>query len=45
MKKMTNWELYYQKQMGDPEMRTLIEEELRALRVGAEIARLRHCRA
>ncbi len=41
MKKTTNWDLYYQKQMGDPEMRALIEEELKALRVGAEIARLR----
>ena len=41
MKKTTNWDLYYQKQLGDPEMRALIEEELEALRVGAEIARLR----
>ena len=41
MRKRTNWDLYYQKQMGDPEMRALIEEELKALRVGAEIARLR----
>lgn len=41
MKKATNWDLYFQKQMGDPEMRALIEEELKALRVGAEIARLR----
>ena len=41
MKKTTNWDLYYQKQMGDLEMRTLIEEELKALRVGAQIARLR----
>ena len=41
MKKTTNWDLYYQKQMGDPEMLALIEEELKALRVGAEIARLR----
>ena len=41
MKKPTNWDLYYQKQMGDPEMRALIEEELKALRVGAEIAKMR----
>ncbi len=41
MKKTTNWDLYYQTQMGDPEMRALIEEELKALRVGAEVARLR----
>ena len=41
MKKPTNWDLYYQQQMGDPAMRALIEEELKALRIGAEIARLR----
>ena len=41
MKKTTNWDLYYRKQMGDPEMRALIEEELKALRVGTELARLR----
>ncbi len=39
--KATNWDLYLQRQMGDSEMRALIEEELKALRVGAEIARLR----
>lgn len=44
MKRTTNWNLYFQKQMGDPEMRVLIEEELKALRVGAEIARLRQQR-
>ena len=44
MKKTTNWDRYFQKQMGDPEMRALIEEELKALRVGAEIARLRQRR-
>ena len=41
MKKTTNWDLYFQKQMGDPQMRSLIEEELKALRVGAQIAKLR----
>ena len=41
MKKTTNWDLYYQKQMGDPEMLALIEEELKALRIGTELARLR----
>ena len=41
MKKPTNWDLYYQKQVDDPEMRTLVEEELKALRIGAELARLR----
>lgn len=41
MRRKTNWERYYQKQVRDPEMRALIEEELKALRVGAELARLR----
>ncbi len=41
MKKTTNWDLYYQKHMGDPQMRALIEEELKALRIGTELARLR----
>jgi transcriptional regulator with XRE-family HTH domain len=41
MKKTTNWDLYFQKQMGDPEMRRLIEEELKALRVGVQIVKLR----
>jgi DNA-binding Xre family transcriptional regulator len=41
MKKATNWDLYFQKQMTDPEVRTLVEEELKALRVGAQIAKLR----
>ena len=44
MKKTTNWDLYFQKQMGDPEMKGLIDEELKALRVGTEIARLRQRR-
>ena len=41
MKKTTNWDLYFQKQMGDPAMESLIEEELKALRVGVQIAKLR----
>src|SRR6266478_7507244 len=41
MKKTTNWDLYFQKQLGDPEMTGLIEEELKALRVGAQIAKIR----
>jgi DNA-binding Xre family transcriptional regulator len=41
MRKTTNWDLYYAKQTSDPETRALIEGELKALRVGAEIARLR----
>ena len=34
MKKPTSWDLYFQKQLGDPEMRVLIDEELESLRVG-----------
>ena len=41
MKKTTNWDVYYQTQVSDPEMRALIEEELKALRVGSKIVRLR----
>jgi DNA-binding Xre family transcriptional regulator len=44
MKKTTSWDLYLQKQMGDPEMKELIEQELKALRVGTEISRLRQQR-
>ena len=39
MKKATNWDLYFQKQMADPQMRNL-EEEFKALRVGIQIAKL-----
>src|SRR3990172_3558694 len=38
MKKPTNWDLYFRKQLGDPEMRGLIEGEIESLRVGAQIA-------
>jgi ribosome-binding protein aMBF1 (putative translation factor) len=41
MKKPTRWDLYFQKQLGDPEMRGLIDEELESLRVGTQIARWR----
>ena len=41
MKKVTNWDRYFQKQMGDPEMKALVEEELKALRVGLQLATLR----
>jgi len=41
MRKTTNWDLYFQKQMGDSEMKGLIEEELKALRIGAELAKIR----
>ena len=44
MKKPTNWDLYFRKQLGDPETRELIEGEVESLRVGAQIARLRQQR-
>ena len=45
MKRATNWDLYFQRQMGDPEMKGLIEEELKALRIGAELAKIRQPRS
>lgn len=44
MKKPTNWDLYFRKQLGDPETRELIEGEIESLRVGVQIARLRQKR-
>ncbi len=41
---MTNWDRYYRAQMRDPEVRRLVEDELRALRVGVQLARLRQRR-
>jgi DNA-binding Xre family transcriptional regulator len=41
MKRPTNWDLYFRKQLGDPEMRRLIEEEIESLRVGIQIAGMR----
>ena len=41
MKKPTSWDLYFQKQLDDPEMRGLIDEEIESLRVGTQIARWR----
>lgn len=41
MKKPTNWDVYFHKQMSDVAMRGLIEEELRALRIGAQLAKIR----
>lgn len=44
-KRSTNWDRYFQSQMRDPTLRRLVDEELKVLRVGAEIARLRaRCR-
>jgi len=44
MKKPTNWDLYFRKQLGDPETRELIEGEIESLRVGTQIAALRQKR-
>jgi DNA-binding Xre family transcriptional regulator len=41
MKKPTNWDLYFRKQLGDPETRELIEGEIESLRVGTQIAKAR----
>lgn len=41
MKKATNWDRYFAAQMEDGDIREMVEEELKALRVGAELARLR----
>jgi DNA-binding Xre family transcriptional regulator len=40
-KRPTNWDRYFQGQMREPTLRRLVDEELKALRVGAEIAQLR----
>lgn len=40
-RKPTNWERYFKAQMKDRETRTLVEDELRSLRLGAKIAVLR----
>ncbi len=44
MKRPTNWDRYYRVQTRDPELRQLVEDELKALRVGAQLARLRQRR-
>ena len=41
MKKPTNWDLYFRKQLGESRMRGLIEEEIESLRVGTQIAKMR----
>jgi hypothetical protein len=33
----TNWDRYFRAQMCDPELRHLVDEELKALRVGSAI--------
>ncbi len=40
----TNWDQYYRAQMRDPGLRRLVDDELKALRVGAQLARLRQRR-
>ena len=44
MKRPTNWDRYYRVQTRDPDLRRLVEEELKTLRVGAQLARLRQRR-
>ena len=43
-RKRTNWQRFFESEMKDPEFRARVEEELRALRVGAQIASLRQRR-
>jgi len=40
-RKRTNWQRFYDQQMKAPGFRALVEEELRALRIGVQIATLR----
>lgn len=37
----TRWNRYYQKQLEDPKLRELVEQELANLQLGVQIARLR----
>jgi transcriptional regulator with XRE-family HTH domain len=41
MRKQTNWDRYFGDQMADPTTQRLVEEEIKALRVGVQIAKLR----
>lgn len=41
MRKATNWNRYYQQQMTNPATRSLVEDEIKALRVGVQLAKLR----
>jgi len=38
---MTRWKKFLKEQMGDRALKALIDQELEALRIGAQIARLR----
>ena len=44
MKRPTNWARYFRVQMKDPELRSLVEEELKGLRIGVQLARIRQQR-
>lgn len=41
MRKTTNWDRYYADQTRDPAIRQLVEDEIKALRLGVQLARLR----
>lgn len=41
MKKRTNWDRYYVEQIDNPTMRRLVEDDLKALRVCVQPAKLR----
>src|SRR5438132_236883 len=41
MKKQTNWDRYFDAQTANPVMRKLVDEELRGLQIGVQVARLR----
>jgi DNA-binding XRE family transcriptional regulator len=38
---MTRWKKFFEAQMEDEQLRTLVEEELQALNIGEKIAKLR----
>ncbi len=44
MKRVTNWDRYFREQMKDRELRSLVEEELKGLRIGVQLARIRQRR-
>jgi len=41
MKKRTNWDRYLKEQMADPGVRSMVKEELKALRIGVQLTKLR----
>ena len=38
---MTRWNRYYQRQLEDRKFKTLVEQELTSLRIGAQLAAMR----